>query len=236
VNLQRAMADDFRLLACLHDREPTAAQLEELRAYPMADYLGLRLVTRAGISALETLDNALASFGSPPSPAELDALAVDYADIYLTHRCRAAPSESVWTNDEQLERQDAMFAVRAWYGRHGLRAEGWARRPDDHLVTELAFTAHLLRELPAPVGMIEAAHFLDRHLLRWAAPFFRRVAERCATPYFMGLAGLSEAYLDEARDMIEAVCALPRPTIEASKASGDSFCATPFVPGAGPGW
>jgi TorA maturation chaperone TorD len=150
----------------------------------------------------------------------LEELACDYAGIYLTHQCGVSPCESPWLDEDHLERQQPMFDVRDWYHHHGMQAKDWRKRPDDHLATQLVFVAHLMRSPQVPLS--EAAHFLDEHLLKWLGSFAQKVAPRCATPFYAGLTMLSAAYLEELRDMIEALTGLDRPLPQEQKQQGET--------------
>lgn len=191
-----ALAEDLAQLAVLHDREPDAALLTGLRAVGFPGNLGLRLTSEAARAAGALFSGYFAELET--SREELDRLAVDYAEIYLTHALRAAPTESPWLDEDGLERQEPMFQVRAAYRRHGLAVPDRARRPDDHIVHQLQFLAHLVEK----GNLGEACRFLDDHPLRWIESFAKRVVERAATPYFAGLALLTAAYLSELRSLL----------------------------------
>jgi TorA maturation chaperone TorD len=170
----------------------------------------------------------------------MDALSVDFADIYLTYGLRAAPCESVWLDEDNLVMQEPMFEVRELYQRHGLSVPDWRRRPDDHLVHELQFLAHLVG--PGSEGTLsEAAAFLDEHLLLWLPDFAARVVQRCATPLYAGIAALTAAYVDELRDLLAQILEAPRPTPEEREArrkprASPELLASAFVPGSAPTW
>jgi TorA maturation chaperone TorD len=189
--LFEALADDLASLAVLHDREPDAGSLASLKDVGFPANLGLRLTSRTAETGARLLEGFLGRIADPVPDTMLDGLAVDHADIYLTHGLRAAPSESPWFDADGLERQDAMFAVRAAYRRHQLAVTD--KRPDDHIVHELQFLSHLLERK----SIAEASAFLDAHPLRWVGRFADRVAARAATPYFAGLALVTAAYLAE---------------------------------------
>lgn len=234
--LLRAVAEDLRLLAALHADELNAEQLEELRQFPFQDYLGLLAGSPETRDALEAMDAALAA-SEAPTPAALDTLAADYADIYLTYRYRAAPSESAWVHPEQLERQEPMFVVRQWHRRYGVEVQDWRVRPDDHLVNELLLVAHVLEQEPSDRGMAAAGQFLDAHLLVWAPRFFARVAARCSTPFYAALALLSGAYLEEVRALLEQLTGNERQIRQPDDAPNASPCdGTRYLPGAAPSW
>lgn len=239
---QEAVVDDLRGLARLHDREPDRALLSSLRAVGFPGSLGLRLHSPSGREACQVMAQAIDALPDPLGDDDLDRLAVDFAEIYLNYGLRASPNESVWLDRDGLERQEPMFRVREAYRRHGLAVEDWQKRADDHLVLQLTFVAHLLEQTGERELLRETAAFLDEHLLRWVPQFATRVATRCATQFFAGLALLTSAYLDELRDVVAAVLEEPRPTPDEIEARGHpEATATPggptrYVPGVGPGW
>lgn len=231
------LAADIETLALLHDKEQEHALIEELRQAPMQDWLGLRLEGETAVTGLALIDQALDAMPRPVDRRTLDALAVDFADIYLVHGCRATPTESPWIDPEGLERQEPMFEVRRWYQHYGLDVVDWRKRSDDHLVLELRFLAYLCREAPDREILLDAARFLDAHLLRWVPQFAARVASHCQTRFFAGLAILTDGYLNELRDLLAEVTGEQRPaTSEASHGKPDAQEVETYVPGVGPGW
>ena len=239
-DFRTAAAQDLTDLAALHDREVDAAALDRLRAAVEPGLLRLRLVNEDGRAALFLFGEALAGLPGVIDDALADALAADYADIYLTYGLRASPNESVWLDEDNLAMQAPMFEVRALYQRHGLQVPNWRQRADDHLVHELQFLAHLLDpETGDTLG--EAAAFLDEHLLLWLPDFAARVAQRCATPFYAGLAAVTTAYLDELRELLERILGEPRTPREAieerrRRARESDPAPAAFVPGSAPTW
>jgi len=239
-DFRAAAAQDLVDLAALHDRELDAAALGELRVAGASALLRLRFVNAPGRDALLLLDKALAGLPAVVDGAVTDVLAADYADIYLTYGLRAAPNESVWLDEDNLAMQAPMFEVRELYRRHGLQVPDWRRRADDHLVHELQFLAHLM-EPAAGDTLDEAAAFLDEHLLLWAPDFAARVAQRCATPLYAGLATVTAAYLDELRELLERILGrprVPRAEVEERRRQAKEPDPAPaaFVPGTAPTW
>ena len=238
-----AVAADLELLAALHDCEPTREWLEAARACALQEQLGLVLESEAGRAALAAFDAAVAELPPEIGPETLDALAAEYANIYFRYLYRAAPTESVWLDQDSLERQAPMFAVKDWYRRHNLTSQDWAKRPDDHLVVELRFLSYLFANARTREDLAEAARFLDEHLLRWAGKFARRVAAETPSPYFAAAALLTDAYLEELRDQLAAAANLPRqapePSAPGKAKQPEITCADevrPYVPGTAPGW
>ncbi len=244
---RRGFAQDLRLLALLHDREPSAELIETLRMTAVDGLFALRLDTSRGDKALNFLVLALSPDLTPTSAAGLDELAADHAAIYLTHAHRVSPSESPWIDPEGLTSQQSMFAVREWYQHWGLEVPNWRVRPDDHLVVQLGFVAHLMDAVDHPAGLVDAARFLDRHLLRWFGAFVDGVTARCWTAYWAAVAEVTAVYLEVLRDRLAAVPGCERAALEPIEAEkqrlaeeamrSSANCATPVhVPGLEPSW
>lgn len=241
-----ALADDVMMLARFADREADADLLALLRATPVASWFHLTLSGGEADQARALIDDSFAEMPDPVDGASLDDLAAEFAAIYLTHRYRAAPSESVWCDDEGLERQGAMFAVRRWYARYGLQVPDWRRRSDDHLVHELEFLSFLLRHAETEADLHEAARFLRGHPLVWLHVFTRAVVRRCRLPLYAGIALITAIYLDTLADALgEALGCDMSASLPARGGSGRAgenlpHCGDPparaFAPGTGPGW
>lgn len=237
--LRKAICEDLDLLAYLHAGELDQQSLDHLRSLPFASHLGIVLTSKRSLEALAVLDQGLSV---STEKAQLEELACDYTGIYLTHQCAVSPNESPWLDDDHLECQQPMFEVREWYEHYGMKAKDWRKRPDDHLATQLAFAAHLMRN--PEIELVELARFLDQHLLKWLPDFAQKVAGRCATPFYAGLSMLTSAYLDELRGMIEAITGEARPEPEENKPTAPRLAygedvKGPFVPPTdldGPGW
>ncbi len=239
--LRTSVAADLKLLAMLHDKEPEAKTLAALREEGLAQSLGLRLETAAGRAALDIFDQAVAALPDTPGDDVLDRLAVEYGEIYLTHGYRASPYESVWLDEDGLERQQPMFEVRAWYRRHGVCVQDWASRADDHLVLQLQFVGRLLTDGRDLQAVRDAAAFLDQHLLLWIDAFAERVMARCEMPFYAGLAGTTAAYLHRARELFALALDQPKPNYEQLRAnkrfSKDCGELGPtYLPGTAPSW
>ncbi len=206
-----AVAEDLLGFAVLHGREPTVQLIADLRRAAFPDGLALRLSSARRREAATLMSQAIEALPDPLDDEQLDGLSVAFADIYLTHRCRASPYESVWLDKDNLERQEPMFRVRAYYQRHGLQSENWRERADDHVVLQLQFVAHLLKNADDEARLREVAQFLDEHLLRWIGGFAVTVAANCGSSFFVGLALLTAAYVEELRDLLALLLDEPRP-------------------------
>lgn len=198
-----AIADDIAFLASLHEREASGEFLDALRATAPEDWFALRLTGEKFAEGAKLMNLALASLASPITPEQLDNLAAEYASIYLTHAYRASPYESVWRDEDSLERQAPMFEVREWYQRHGVQAPDWRKRSEDHIALELDFLAQLIRAANDLAKVRDAADFLREHPLLWVPDFVRRVVTRCREPFYAGAALLTLAYLERLASLFE---------------------------------
>lgn len=231
-----ALAEDAEMLAALHDRELSAGMLAALRESAFPTCLGLMPSGERSQEAWQMMAAAL----TETDAAMLDALAVDYAAIYLTGAYGASPCESVWTDHDHLACQDAMFALRDIYAAAGLAAEDWRRRPEDHLVLQLLYIARALRRADGTEALRRLAAMMDEHLLRWLPDFAERVASRCEAPFYAALARLTFVWCEQCRDVLADQLGEPRPArqdIEA-RIKPQQVEAVPlaYVPGASPGW
>ncbi|MBL8565562.1 MAG: molecular chaperone TorD family protein [Hyphomicrobiaceae bacterium] len=232
------VADDIEMLASLHDREPTRAIVDAVRSAPIEEQLALRLRSDEARNALSAFATMVSAIPADMDDSVMDDFAAGYADVYLRHTYRAAPTESVWMTEDGLERQAPMFRVRDWYRRHGLVVADTAGRPDDHIVLQLRFVAHLLREKQADAGLGEAARFMDAHILRWSNSFAARLVHAGAPDWYAALALLTACYLDELRlhlaSMTGLEAALPESKATPEKSSEPPDAA--YIPGVAPSW
>lgn len=203
-------AEDLRAIAWLHAGERDSATLARAHAAGFPFELALPGIDPASLAAMS---EALEPIGS--GALTDDDLAADFAGIYLTHGCRAAPCESVWRDEDGLILQQPTFEVRAFFRRHGVAAANWRAMSDDHLALELEFVALLLERGEAR----EVLHFLDKHLMMWLAAFAEAVERRAATPFYRALARLTVDY-----------CACLRTHLDPASADAPAAVAGP-VPG-----
>jgi TorA maturation chaperone TorD len=195
------LADDAATLARLHDRELDAAALAVLREIRFPDNLALLPQTAEAKTAWAAMRVAV----SPaPTFPDLDALAVEYAAIYLTGAYGASPCESVWLDEDHLICQQPMFELRAIYQATGLAAADWRKRPDDHLVLQLHYIAHeLSRAATTDFSPQTLGQMMDDHLLRWLPAFAARVAARTTLPFYAALAHLTLAWCLTLRSVLD---------------------------------
>ncbi|MGV6817117.1 MAG: TorD/DmsD family molecular chaperone [Thiotrichales bacterium] len=235
-----AAAHDLSLLATLHDQELSGERAAELRAIEFPNSLGINLHREKAQSVVAMLRDEINQWPRDSPQSLEDNLAADYASIYLNNYCSASPQESVWTDEDGLAWQDSMFQVREVYQSFELEVENWRVRSDDHLVTQLQFLSYLFSLKNAVAQFNLAAQFMDEHLLRWLNKFSERVAQRCETPFYAGLALLTDFYCETLRDLLSEILEQPRPSSEKIQrrmtVKRTEAVPVKFVPGAQASW
>jgi len=227
------------LLIRLHDREADADLITGLRTIQPGALFAAIMENKYAWNPTE-LDSALDALPEPLDPASADALAAEYADVYLTHSYRVAPTGSVWLTTDHLERQEPMFAVREWFDHYGFSVPDWRVRSDDHIVHELQFIEALLG-LGHETAARDAARFMDLHVLPWVPQFCALMAERAQQPLLVATARLTGAYLDALRDLLEDITDEPRQVPEEkpkpySESDLEEDMKAAFAPGAAESW
>lgn len=197
------------LLIRLHDREVDAEFLHGLRENDAAGFFAEILPDAAAKADVAAFGDAITALPDPVDAGMLDELAAEYADVYLTHSYRIAPTGSVWLTEEKLERQEPMFAVREWYDHYGVTVPNWRLRSDDHIVHELQFIEHLLG-LKSETAARDAARFMDKHVMVWVPDFCTLMAQRCQQPLLIAGARLTAQYLEALRDLLQDLTGEPR--------------------------
>lgn len=238
-DIAAALADDAETLALIHDRELTAAFVEELSAI---GFPGNLVMLPAGTRAQEAwrfMAAALADLPARLDAPEIDRLAADYAAIYLVSSYGASPCESTWIDEDHLLCQDTMFQLRKIYRAAGLAAADWRRRPDDHLVLQFAYLAHAMRHAGNNDDWRAIARMMDEHLFRWLPDFCQRIATRCATPFYAGLAMVTNEWAEGLRNLLAVRLGEPRPSREEIETrmkppAGIGIAPVSFVPAIGP--
>ena len=230
---RQAVANQLQLLARLHGTELGPAETQVLAHSRFPRDMALPPREEPFVSGHRLMVEALADLRQP-TPEQLDDMAADFAAIYLNGSLHASPNESAWTDEDGLERQAAMFELRECYEAHGLEAEDWRRRQDDNLSLQLLFLSHLMRS-PGSAELEEVVSVLDTHLLRWLPEFAQRVAQRCDTAFYAGLALLTAGYCQSLRQILGTALEIPPPPPPEPKPHRHEEPLT-FMPGLTPSW
>ena len=132
----------------------------------------------------------------------------------------------------------AELDVREWYSHYDIAVPDWRRRADDHLVHEFQFVAFLCR-FGTVVGALDAARFLDAHVLPWVPDFCRQGLVHIRQPLYRASFELTLAVLEELRDRLEEETGLARAVASAPGRKGrrtpDEEDA-PYLPGLAESW
>ena len=242
--IRPAAGGDLALLARLHGLELDGELLERLRSAPFAELFALVPEDGMGREACEVIDRGWEVLDEGDPERMLDRLAADFAALYLTHRHRVSPDESVWLDDDGLVRQRPMLEVREWYARFGVAAPDWRKVPDDNIALQLAFVSHLMTAEDDEGGWLatpeDVARFLDDHLLLWLDDFASAAASRCHTPFYAGLAIFTAAWMRAFREVLARITGIAPLTPEERAArrkrpeEAPQPAEGPYVPGMGP--
>jgi TorA maturation chaperone TorD len=120
----------------------------------------------------------------------------------------ASPWESSYlSGDGGLIFQAETLEVRWWYERFGLQVRKKYHEPDDAIMFEFEFIAHLAgravgayaqKDEQGFASLLKAQQdFLYEHLLRWGFHWCERVSIHAQTDFYRGLAKLAEGALRE---------------------------------------
>ena len=233
--LMRDGATALGIVIRLFDRELDRDALAALARDEVAGFVAGLFDGPQMQAALAEFRAALDALGPAPEAARLDLVAADYADIFLTHGHRAAPTASVWLSEDHTESNEPMFAARAWYAHWGVRVPDWRMRADDHIVAMLEFV-QLLLENGDGAALVDAAVFLDSQMGPWVGDFLGRVAAQADEPLYRAAATLCAAMLAEIRAELARITGIKedippppkRPEIQPDEPA--------FLPGASPSW
>ncbi len=228
-------AEALGVVLRLFDRELDTATVRALAEPELWAFLAGVLDDSAGREAVARLKDAVDALPETPDQAVLDRLAADYADIFLTHGHRAAPSASVWLTDDHTERGEPMFAARRWYAHWGVKVPDWRKRPDDHIVPMLQFVS-LLLETASGAALVDAAVFLDTQMGPWVGNFLGRVAQRADTALYRAAAEFAGVLLSRLRAELERITGVAERIPEPPKRAASEPEAVAYVPGAAPSW
>lgn len=131
------------------------------------------------------------------APQDLEAVAVDYASIFLTAGSSegkgAFPYESVYTSPQGLIKQEAWEQVKVLYYISGVTFQGQESDiMEDHISSEFAFMAYLCY---SGIKDCQQRAFFDTHIMNWAPTFCQDVLQYAKTPLYQGLATFTLGWL-----------------------------------------
>lgn len=129
------------------------------------------------------------------APSNLDAVAGDYARIFVGPAALPAPPwESVYRGKKRMIMTETTLSVREFYRACGYEAKQYRHVPDDHVAIELDFLAALAQETldacasgdggAAQRAFDASTSFLDAHLGTWVSEFAADLHERAGSPFY----------------------------------------------------
>ncbi|OCA81500.1 hypothetical protein A8F94_21725 [Bacillus sp. FJAT-27225] len=119
----------------------------------------------------------------------------------------APPWESVYLGKEHLLFEEETLKVRQSYNAYGLSFIRENNEPDDHIVIELEFLAHLMNEfltsreeLECQKIMADYTAFLEAHFLRWTPAYATLLEQNANTLWFKAASVLLKEYIEMEQD------------------------------------
>jgi TorA maturation chaperone TorD len=194
--------DLYGFLATLFRGPLNAASLREIRSPSF-----LEALATAGVHLNH-------GFTRQPEERLIDALAIDFTQLFHGPRGHIAPYESVQTGFDGGELNgSAAASVADFLETAGLSVDREARQLPDHISIELEVMAELARreadgwEAGNGAAVRQCLHqqrdFLDSHLGRWGPEFCRHVQEKAQTTFYGQVAGLLGDVLDSEADELD---------------------------------
>ena len=168
------------------------------------------------------LEGELGSFVDSLARADLEEVRVDlaseYARIFLgMSPSPVAPYESVYVSDLHILMQEPRDQVLGEYRAEDIAVAKDLRLPEDHVAFEFAFMAHMCQktidalrsgdEPEAQRCLSKQREFLADHLLAWVPDLCADVLKRARTPFYRGVAVLTEDCLESERAYLAALAA-----------------------------
>ena len=136
--------------------------------------------------------------------ADTDELAADFAAVFLGAGQAAGnaafPYESVYTSAKGLVMQEAWSQVKDIMdasGRYFVSEDKTVK--EDHAAAELLYMALLIK---SDESVSSQRDFFDNHIKNWFSRFLADVEQYAKTPFYKGLAVLSQDFIDEEDDYL----------------------------------
>jgi len=196
----------YAVLGTAFYRQPSGPFLEALASADLQSAVSIPVNCREAREGLELLASSLEPFRQGADDKDVAALEFDYFQMFIgAGMPKVPPWESYYRTEERLLFSCHTLEVRAWYDRFGLASDRKGAEPEDHIGLELEFMAHLCHRsnqcrlrgeaVEARSAAGAQREFLAGHLLEWAPGFCREVSRSAGTPFFVGLARLTEGFL-----------------------------------------
>ncbi|EGQ7642496.1 molecular chaperone TorD [Vibrio cholerae] len=137
-------------------------------------------------------------------------LAADFCDLFLkSDRDSALPYASVYTDKGLLNGKPAQ-QMRELLGAHGVKVEQNLNEPEDHLVIQLDFLAHLAisanqieHSAQLSLALQAQSDFISQHLLTWLPAFAERCTQFDAFGLYSAAARLALAFIQQDKHCLD---------------------------------
>jgi TorA maturation chaperone TorD len=137
---------------------------------------------------------------------QAEALAVEYARLFLAPQRLASPYESLQLDERKLWGKSTI-EVNKIYKRFGFVLDEGFKDPPDHLSAQLSFLAQLtqLEGKYLSEGLIEEhkgvlevrKYFLDKHIMKWFHKFKNDIENNSEYVYYKDITRCLDAFLDD---------------------------------------
>lgn len=144
------------------------------------------------------------------SPAQQQALKLDYGQLfYGPGEPNAVPWGSVYLSERQLLNDTSTLALKAFYQERGIGFSLDNNQPVDHIGLFFAVLDQLLEQWTQAKENKTIKHnciiLLQQHLLPWSDRCFTLMQQHAKTDFYLGIALLSQAYLDGLSQRLQLV-------------------------------
>lgn len=211
IEVNRQRKTTYSLLSRLFRSEIDEALYDELRA--------MRFPADAGNENATKGYHLIATYLSNVWENTMTDLSVDYSAVFIGNGVdaysAAYPYESVYTSPKRLLMQGARDEVLAIYRSEGFdKLDTW-REGEDHIALELEFQERMCDKVIDALqeGNQEAAaaflrtqrNFFRAHLATWVPLLISDMKRFAKTDFYMGLAYLTEGFLEIEQDFLDDV-------------------------------
>lgn len=194
--LMKARKNVYDLLRCLFLQEPTPEFLEALQQENFLDNMkGCHPDLDEGIGLFST------ALASPDFPRRANDLKEEFTRLFIGPLPMPL-SESVYRSAEGLLQQDAVSRVQGKYFEAGVLPNPRQSLPADHIGAELEFIYFLCRRAVQEAkkksrepNLRIQKRFFEDHLNAWVPALCDRLFQEAQSPYFKGLAKLTQGFI-----------------------------------------
>ena len=203
VETATARSNLYGLLASVYWAEPTLALLKEIKSPAFK-----KALKEAGAG----LDM---DFGDQPDDDQLEALAIEYARLFIGPGGHIAPYAAIYLGGEGA----SLWGPETAWVKGFIENAGFDYKPDyhdlpDHIAVELEFMQEIIAREARALEKGDAAEagdlqrieeeFLTRHLVKWVPEFCRKIEGEAELPFYKKIAILTRDFLVSEIDELQS--------------------------------